>query len=137
MAAYISWNPLDHRLVVRTPYVAGFPSALREALPASARRWNPDEKTWAVSPSYTSLLVEVLLDFYPLILMGNLPLGILAELNWWIEARRIIQQEEKAAWLRARSESRRVNKESRKKLALGELVISEPMIRRRIERPEE
>jgi len=69
--------------------------------------------------------------------MGNLPLGILAELNWWIEARRIIQQEEKAAWLRARSESRRVNKESRKKLALGELVISEPMIRRRIERPEE
>ncbi len=46
-------------LLYRTPYHAGLVAALKTAVPATARRWEPNEKLWLVDPAFGNALQQV------------------------------------------------------------------------------
>ena len=47
-------------LVVKTPYAYQFVTDFKQAIPSSARRWDPARKTWLVDPQHGKWLVKLI-----------------------------------------------------------------------------
>ena len=49
----------DGWVVVRTPYNAVFLDAFKQAIPYTAREWQPTAKTWRIAPDWADALIDL------------------------------------------------------------------------------
>lgn len=59
-------------LKLSTPYEPGFIAALKQAVPAPYRTWEPETKTWVVRFPYDTAAMEIL-TFFPTATVGDRP----------------------------------------------------------------
>lgn len=55
---------LDTSIWAKTPYRAGFVTALKEKIPKEYRRWEPDEKVWVISYAYEAQIVALCSTYF-------------------------------------------------------------------------
>ena len=49
---------------VTTPYDAAFVAAFKAQVPAAARKWDPDTKTWIVTPQHGAIVAQLINDHF-------------------------------------------------------------------------
>jgi len=64
-------------IAVHTPFDAAFVAALKNGVPAAARRWQPEDKVWIVSPQYADLVAQLIQTHFGYTV--NAPAGVAAK----------------------------------------------------------
>lgn len=57
-------RPTPQGISVTTPYDAAFVAAFKAGIPAASRKWDPDTKTWIVTPQCASIVAQLIAQHF-------------------------------------------------------------------------
>ena len=57
-------RPTPQGISVTTPYDAAFVAAFKSQIPATARKWDPDTKTWIVAPQSAPIVAQLIAQHF-------------------------------------------------------------------------
>jgi len=57
-------RPTPQGISVTTPYDAAFVATFKAQIPAASRKWDPDTKTWIVTPGHAALVAKLIAEHF-------------------------------------------------------------------------